>query len=85
VRIENHTAGVPSEDLIGQEIAKDIVDSLERKTMVIADDVTVDVRGGNVTLTGTVPNAAARRAVYESALYTYGVINIEDRLTISGI
>jgi osmotically-inducible protein OsmY len=85
VRIDNHIAVAPSEDLIGQEIAKDIVDSLERKTMIRADDVTVEVRGGNVTLMGTVPNAAARRAAYESALYTYGVINIEDRLTISGI
>ena len=82
--IENHIAVVPTEDIIDKEIANDIIDPLERRTTVDADDVNVRVRDGSVKLSGTVPTFAARQAAYESALYTYGVTNIEDRMSVGG-
>jgi osmotically-inducible protein OsmY len=84
ISIENHIAVVPSDDFLDKEIANDIVDSLERKTIVDAEEIHVRVKEGDVTLTGTIPSYAARQAVYESALYTSGVKSIEDRMTVSG-
>jgi len=81
--IENHLAVVPSRDILDKDIAADIVDSIERKAIVNANDVTVEVSNGHVRLTGTVPTHAARRAAYESAMYTYGVVSIEDHLNVS--
>lgn len=85
VRIENHLAVVPTENIVDQEIANDIVRSLEAKSTVDAEDVNVRVRDGVATLSGIVPTWNARRAAYESAMYTAGVVHVDNRLTVSGI
>ncbi len=85
VSIENHLAVVPTEDIVDKAIAEDIIDSLERKALVDAEDITVRVRDGDVTLTGSVPSWAARRAAEDSALHAAGVKNVTNRLTVTGI
>jgi osmotically-inducible protein OsmY len=84
IGIENRLAVVSSEDILDKEIAGGIVYSLERRAMINPDDVNVQVRKGDVALTGTVPTHAARREACESALYTYGVSGIEERSVVSG-
>lgn len=82
--INNYLAITPEKDIIDQDIANDIVRSLEARSAVYADDVNVRVREGRVTLSGTVPSWAARRAAYDAAAYTAGVIDVENRLMVSG-
>ncbi len=59
------------------------------KTKLAADDtvkayqIDVDTQGGVVTLTGTVPTAAARDRAIEVARGTDGVTRVEDRLTVN--
>jgi len=59
------------------------------KTKLAADDtvkayqINVDTQGGVVTLTGTVPSAAARDKALELARGTDGVTRVEDRLTVN--
>jgi hyperosmotically inducible protein len=59
------------------------------KSKLAADDtvkayqIDVDTREGVVTLTGTVPTAAARDRALELARTTDGVTRVEDRLTVS--
>lgn len=59
------------------------------KSKLAADDtvkayqINVDTQGGVVTLTGTVPTAAARDRALEVARGTDGVTRVEDRLTVN--
>ncbi len=85
VDVKNELAVVPTGDFMDEDIARRIIDSLDRDARVDAEDVTVNVRNGIVTLTGTVPDRYAREAAYEAALYTTGVKEIHDQLTVSGL
>ncbi len=81
--IENLLAVVPTDDFVDKEIAEDIVDTLESRADVEADDVNVRVRDGEVTLSGWVPSWSARRAADEAAFYTAGVKHVVNRLNVS--
>ncbi len=85
VGIENQLAVVPTEDILDETIAENIIHTIDRKAAVDVADVNVRVRDGVVTLSGTVPSKVAHDAAYEAALFTYGVTEIEDRLTVRKI
>jgi osmotically-inducible protein OsmY len=85
IRIDNKLAIVPDPGLIDQDIANDIVAAIDRNAAVEADDVTVHVCDGFVTLSGVVPTYAARRAAHEAALYTGGVCNVCNAITVSAL
>ncbi|TXT56770.1 MAG: hypothetical protein BAJATHORv1_20363 [Candidatus Thorarchaeota archaeon] len=80
--IDNKLAVVPSEDIMDKAIAEDIISALDRKILVDAEDVTVRVEDGKVTLSGTVPHWSAYRAAMDAAEYAIGVTRIEDQLII---
>jgi osmotically-inducible protein OsmY len=82
--IENKMAVVPSDSILDETIAENIVYAIDRKAVVDVEDVDVKVVGGVVTLSGSVPSRIARDAVYRSALYTFGVIEIRDELKVEG-
>lgn len=82
VGVTNKLAIVPTESISDEMIAKDVVDAIERNLRVSADDVDVTVMNGKVTLEGTVPNAAAKVAAYNSALYTAGVTDVQDNIIV---
>ncbi|MFO7963120.1 MAG: BON domain-containing protein [Desulfobacterales bacterium] len=84
ILIENHLAVVPTDDIVDISIAEDIVDTLESRSAVDADDVNVRVRNGAVTLTGSVPSWSARKAAEEAAVYTAGVKDVINRIAILG-
>ena len=82
ISVTNNLAVVPTESYVDADIATDIVDSLERKAAVNADNVNIRVEEGRVTLSGTVPSFNAWSLAYDSARFTAGVIDVEDELTI---
>ncbi len=84
VEVVNELTVVPGGDLRDQAIAEEIVAELERSTLVNADDITVVVDHGAVTLTGTVRMWSARHAAYEAALFTGGVTDIHDNIKVAG-
>jgi len=49
---------------------------------VDASKIKVEVDIGNVALTGSVPSWHTREEVYNTALYTTGVVHIEDLLNV---
>ena len=83
--IENHVVVVPTDDVIDKVIAEDIVASLEERALVDADDIDVSVSDGEVELTGSVPNWAARQTAANAALYTAGIKMLDNNLVISGV
>jgi osmotically-inducible protein OsmY len=82
--IENHLAVVPMKTFVDRDIAEEVVGAIDRSALVDAKDVDVTVKERAVSLTGAVPTWSARRGAYEAALYTAGVENIHDNLTVSG-
>jgi osmotically-inducible protein OsmY len=82
VDIENHLTVVPSGSFVDKDIATDIEAALERNLYVDAEDITVEVEEGRVTLSGTVPTYYGRARAYEAALYTPGVVAVDNNVAV---
>ena len=78
----NKLAVVPTKDIADEVIAKDIVNALERNTFVDIDTIDVNVKDGQVTLTGKVSSQMASKYAYETALYTPNVISVNSHLEL---
>jgi osmotically-inducible protein OsmY len=76
---------VPTKNFVDKDIAEDLVSSISRNYRVSIDEVDVKVENGIVTLTGTVPDWDAYRAVLDATEFTAGVIDIEDNLIIENL
>lgn len=85
VDVTNNLVVVPSKGVVDEAIAKDVTEALRRNAAVDADFVGVTVENGVVTLTGTVENWGAKTAAFFAALYTRGVVHVDDRLTVRRI
>lgn len=83
--IENHLAVTPTEEVIDRDIANDIMASLEARAAVDAENVDVSVVNGTVTLSGMVRDWVARRAADDAALYTAGVVRVDNNLEVARV
>lgn len=81
--IDNQLAGVPTKDTSDEMIAEWVVNALNRNPVIKADTIEVQVANGVVALAGVVPNWAARQAVHEVALHTFGALGVDDHLRIA--
>lgn len=80
--VSNNLGVVPTESYLDENIAEDIISALERNVHVNADDIDVKVEDGKVTLDGTVKTYTAKNAAFDSALYTPGVITVNNRIIV---
>ncbi len=83
VGVTNKMAVVPTESITDESIAENVVNAIDRDMRVFADDVNVEVEMGEVILTGSVPTWSAKTAAYSSALYTNGVLDVVDKITVN--
>ena len=81
--VKMEIAVVPTEDIEDEIIAEKIIRSLKRKVAVDPADVEVEVRNGEVDLSGTVPNRMAKKAAVAAAENTAGVRTVEDNISIT--
>jgi len=80
--VTNEIAVVPSEDVIDEAIADDIINALDRNVNVNVNNVSVRVSDGFVVLSGTVDDSFARRQAYETAANTIGVKGVASEIQI---
>lgn len=80
--IVNKVTVVPTMQIADKVIAEDVRAAIERRRNVNIEDLDIRVENCVVTLTGTVPDWDARRAVINAAEFTKGVIDVIDELTI---
>lgn len=80
--VTNKLAVVPGNDVLDEVIADDIMNALERNQNIEVSSVNVKVQDGIVTLSGTVPDWHIRQEAYRTVLYTRGVVDIVDNLSI---
>jgi len=71
------------EETADQTIKGDILNTLDRHTLIDTGRVDVTVQGGIVTLRGIVDNYKAFRTVEEIAKSTHGVIEVRNELVIA--
>ena len=83
IKVTNNLMVVPTKKVVDETIAKDVTEALQRNAAVNADSVGVKVENGLVTLTGIVENWGAKTAAFFAALYTRGVVHVDDRLSVN--
>jgi osmotically-inducible protein OsmY len=81
-KIENRLAVVPSKRISDELIARDIMATLDRDSLVDPGDVTVEVRNGVVSLSGNVSSWVSRRSAELDAAHTAGVVDVDNRLNV---
>ncbi len=80
--VYNQITVVPEGTISDEQIAEEIISSLERKSSVESEDITVVVEDGKATLSGVVPTWISLRNVFETAQNTAGVREIETNITV---
>ncbi|MFW6154775.1 MAG: BON domain-containing protein [Planctomycetota bacterium] len=83
VDVINELAVVPTEDVHDKAIADNIEAALERCADLDAEDITVKVADGIVTLSGALPSWSAYRSANEASAYTTGVKGIINNLAVT--
>ncbi len=83
VDIENKLAVVPTEKIDDELIAEDIVSAYDRDIQVDPEDITVRVEDGIVALSGSVPYPLSRLAAERDAVFTTGVIDVDNLITVA--
>ena len=78
----NELSVVPTKNFEDEQIAKRIVDNLERNIYTDASTVTVKVDKGHVTLSGTLPSLGQKISAYEGIRYIEGVRSIENLIVL---
>jgi osmotically-inducible protein OsmY len=82
--VDNRLGIAPTGRYSDHEIAREVVEALDRNVNVSKDNLDVEVSDGIVTLWGTVPNRTARRAALTASRYTRGVRDVRDNMTGPG-
>lgn len=80
--VSNKLAVVPTEKYQDEAMANEIVNALKRNVQVNAEDIEVKVEKGKVTLEGAVKTLNEKRAAYESAIYTPGVVAVNNKIVV---
>jgi osmotically-inducible protein OsmY len=83
--ITNELAVVPTHKLEDRVIAKNIVMALERNSSVSSYDINVEVKEGEVILSGTVNSQQEKRTVQEIACYTAGVRKVVNEIVVRSL
>jgi len=81
--VENHLTIVPTQSILDQDIAEDIEHALKRNFYVDAEEVSVKVDRGVVTLMGEVSTTIARNQAEDVAMYTAGVMDVDNQIRLA--
>lgn len=82
VNVINSLNVVPTKDIIDEEIAHEIKDALKRNLQIKAENITVEVSKGYVTLTGTVSSMEEKKKAEEKVYITSGITGINNALVV---
>jgi len=73
---------VPTKSVVDEAIAKDIKLAMERTDVINPSAVDIRVKDGKVTLSGNIKGARAYHAALECVVNTFGVVDIDDNLSV---
>jgi osmotically-inducible protein OsmY len=82
-QVINKLSVVPGQNMKDEIIAQSIMEALERNPEIAEEKIVVKVQDGVVTIEGNVDNWRESKAAYQAALYTKGVKNIQNNLSVA--
>lgn len=82
IDISNEITIVPSGDATDESIAENIKNSIKLRGDVGLEGIDIKVQDGVVTLSGVADNHSEALAAYDAAIYTRGVVHVNDELTV---
>ncbi len=82
VEVDNQISVKLGKSVLDMDIEEDIKKAFQRSILIDEDNITVNVKNSIVELSGSVANIAVKREAYNMALYTAGVLDVVDNLTI---
>ncbi|MFO7965932.1 MAG: BON domain-containing protein [Desulfobacterales bacterium] len=80
--VANTIAVVPTDRLMDQVIARNVVSTLELHPEIAVERLDIHVSDGSVSLSGNIPTYRLYQAALDAARYTRGVINIDDKIIV---
>ncbi|MFW9886801.1 MAG: BON domain-containing protein [Candidatus Thorarchaeota archaeon] len=80
--VKNKLMIVPTKSVVDEAIAKDITLAMEKTDGINPGTIDVRVKDGKVTLSGNVKGARAYHAALECVVNTFGVVDMENNLSI---
>jgi osmotically-inducible protein OsmY len=83
LEVVNELSVTPSESIVDEDIAEQIVAAFRRDRWINADEITVAVVGGEVTLTGEVAHGTQQTRAEEIAASRLGVRSVENLIIVS--
>jgi osmotically-inducible protein OsmY len=83
IEVVNKIGVKPVKSVVDQEIEEDIRKAYERSGLINEDEIDVSVKNGVAHLSGVVANTLIKKEAYKVALYTTGVVNVIDEITIA--
>ncbi len=81
--VTNLIAIEPREDDNDEELKDNLITIMEKDSLVNPKKFRIDVQGARVTLRGQVDSAIERSAAENDCWFTPGVVDVENRLTLS--
>ncbi len=82
IEVINKILVQPVKSAVDQEIEKDIKKAYERSSFINEKKIDVFVKNGVVHLTGTAENTLIKKEAFNKALYTTGVVDVIDDVTV---
>jgi len=82
IEVINDLAVNPTRNIIDRDIEKDITNTYRRSGLIDEHEITVSVNNGIVRLSGVVSKRLIKQEAHDVAMYTAGVVDVIDELTI---
>lgn len=82
IEVVNNLNVVPTKDILDEEIANEIKNAFQRSNIIHAENITVEVNKGFVTLSGYVSSLEEKRIVEEKVFYTSGITGLKNNLNL---
>ena len=82
VEVDNNISVKLGKSLLDRDIEQDIKRAFDRSILIDEHNIVVNVKNSIVELSGSVANIAVKKEAYNTALYTAGVLDVVDNLTV---
>lgn len=83
VDVVNELAVVPTEDMVDEAVAQEIIEAVKLTGFIDVDTINIEVNNGEVTLSGNVNSWRAMRIAYATTFFTTGVTKVNNNLNIT--
>ena len=83
IEVENNLSVKPQKSIIDMDIENDIRKTYQRSALIDEEKIQVEVKDGFVHLTGSVSNYLIKKQAHDIAMYTAGVMDVIDEITIA--